>query len=38
MNSFNSRSKLRVGNQEYEIFRLDALKKHGCEPARFLFR
>jgi aconitate hydratase len=34
MNSFSSRSKLRVGNQEYEIYRLDALEKHGCPPAR----
>ena len=34
MNSFSSRSKLRVGNQEYEICRLDALERHGCPPAR----
>jgi aconitate hydratase len=34
MNSFNSRSKLRVGKKEYEIFRLDAMSKHGCHPAR----
>jgi len=34
MNSFNSRSKLRVGAKEYEIFRLDVMTKHGCEPAR----
>jgi aconitate hydratase len=34
MNSFNSRSKLRVGKKEFEIFRLDAMTKHGCEPAR----
>src|SRR6476469_5478491 len=34
MNSFNSKSKLRVGAKEYEIFRLDAMTKHGCEPAR----
>ena len=30
MNSFGSRSILRVGNQEFEIYRLDALEKHGC--------
>jgi aconitate hydratase len=29
MNSFNSRSTLRVGNQEYEIYRLDALDQQG---------
>src|SRR4051812_3227889 len=29
MNSFGSRSTLRVGNKEYEIFRLDALDKAG---------
>src|SRR5713226_4147199 len=29
MNSFNSRSTLRVGNKEYEIYRLDALDKQG---------
>ncbi len=29
MNSFNSRSSLRVGNKEYEIYRLDALDKQG---------
>src|SRR5450432_623406 len=34
MNSFNSKSKLRVGAKEYEIFRLDAMTNHGCEPAR----
>ena len=30
MNSFGSRSVLRVGNREYEIYRLDALEKQGC--------
>jgi len=30
MNSFGSRSVLRVGKREYEIYRLDALEKHGC--------
>jgi aconitate hydratase A / 2-methylisocitrate dehydratase len=34
MNSFSSRSKLRVANQEYDIYRLDALDKHGCPPHR----
>jgi aconitate hydratase len=29
MNSFNSRSTLRVGGKEYEIYRLDALDKQG---------
>ncbi|HKD45288.1 MAG TPA: aconitate hydratase AcnA, partial [Candidatus Angelobacter sp.] len=34
MNSFSSRSKLRVGGHEYEIHRLDALEQHGCHPRR----
>src|SRR5258708_21245814 len=34
MNTFTSRSKLRVNGQEYEIYRLDALEKHGCPPHR----
>ncbi len=29
MNSFNSRSSLRVGTKEYEIYRIDALDKQG---------
>ena len=29
LNSFNSRSTLKVGNKEYEIYRLDALDKQG---------
>ena len=37
MNSFGSRSKLRAGNQEYEIYRLDALDKHNCSPQRLPF-
>jgi aconitate hydratase len=37
MNSFGSRSKLRAGNQEYEIHRLDALEKHNCSPQRLPF-
>ncbi|HMF91529.1 MAG TPA: aconitate hydratase AcnA, partial [Candidatus Angelobacter sp.] len=34
MNTFASRSKLRVNNQDYEIYRLDALERHGCPPHR----
>ncbi len=34
MNTFSSRSKLRVAGQEYEIHRLDALDQHGCPPHR----
>ncbi len=34
MNTFNSRSKLRVGAQEFEIFRLDALDKQGIATTR----
>jgi len=30
MNSFGSRSVLRVGKREFEIYRLDAVEKHGC--------
>src|SRR6267154_3469021 len=37
MNSFGSRSKLRAGNHEYEIYRLDALEKHDCSPHRLPF-
>jgi len=29
LNSFQSRSSLRVGSKEYEIYRLDALDKQG---------
>ncbi len=32
--SFHSRSKLRVGNREYQIYRLDALDKSGLNTAR----
>jgi aconitate hydratase len=32
--SFGARSTLRVGNNDYEIFRLDALRKEGIETAR----
>jgi aconitate hydratase len=34
MNTFSSRSKLRVDGQDYEIYRLDALDQHGCPPHR----
>jgi aconitate hydratase len=34
MNSFASRSKLRVDGQEYDIYRLDVLDQHGCSPQR----
>jgi aconitate hydratase len=30
MNSFGSRSKLRVGGRDYEIYRLDSVDKHVC--------
>src|ERR1035441_10762679 len=33
MNTFNSRSVLRVGKREFEIYRLDALEKQGCSVA-----
>ncbi len=33
MNSFSSRAILRVGKREFEIYRLDALEKHGCAVA-----
>ena len=34
MNSFNSRSILRVGKREFEIYRLDALEKAGAARSR----
>jgi aconitate hydratase len=34
MNSFEARATLRVGRREYQIFRLDALEKHGCNITR----
>src|SRR5579863_3565532 len=37
MNSFGSRSTLRVGNHDYEIFRLDALDKQGISTAHLPF-
>ncbi|MGC2695985.1 MAG: aconitate hydratase AcnA [Candidatus Angelobacter sp.] len=37
MNTFGSRAKLRVGNQDYEIYRLDALEEHDCSPQRLPF-
>src|SRR5580704_12860047 len=30
MNSFGSRSTLRVGSKQYEIYRLSAVEAHGC--------
>jgi aconitate hydratase A / 2-methylisocitrate dehydratase len=33
-NTFGSRSKLRVGSREFEIYRLDATEKAGCAPHR----
>jgi len=30
MNGFGSRSTLRVGSKEFEIYRLNAVEKHGC--------
>src|SRR5512143_1785669 len=33
-NSFGSRSSLRVGNKEYEIYRIDALDKQGISTTR----
>ncbi|HLB89594.1 MAG TPA: aconitate hydratase AcnA [Terriglobales bacterium] len=37
MNSFNSRSTLKVGNKEYEIYRLDALDKQGISTKHLPF-
>ena len=37
MNSFNSRSTLKVGNKEYEIYRLDALDKQGISDQASAF-
>src|ERR1700746_3745297 len=37
MNSFQSRSTLRVGNKDYEIYRLDALDKHGISTKHLPF-
>ena len=31
MNSYRSQSQLKIGNEEYEIFRLDSLEKQGME-------
>jgi len=36
-NSFSSRSSLRVGNKEYEIYRIDALDKQGISTAHLPF-
>ncbi len=37
MNSFGSRSTLRVGNHEFEIYRLNALEQHGCSANHLPF-
>ena len=37
MNSFGSRSVLRVDNKEFEIYRLDAVEKHGCSIGHLPF-
>src|SRR3984893_19365115 len=37
VNSFNSRSSLKVGNKEYELYRLDALDKQGISTAHLPF-
>ena len=37
LNSFNSRSPLKVGNKEYEIYRLDALDKQGISTKHLPF-
>ena len=37
MNSFNSRSTLRVGGQDYEIYRLDALDQQGISTKHLPF-
>jgi aconitate hydratase len=37
VNSFNSRSTLKVGNEEYEIYRLDALDKQGISTKHLPF-
>jgi aconitate hydratase len=37
VNSFNSRSNLKVGKKEYEVYRLDALDKHGISTKHLPF-
>src|SRR5580693_10665149 len=37
VNSFNSKSTLKVGNKEYEIYRLDALDKQGISTQHLPF-
>ncbi len=37
VNSFNSRATLKVGNKEYEIYRLDALDKQGISTTHLPF-
>ena len=37
VNSFNSRSSLKIGNKQYEIYRLDALDKQGISTKHLPF-
>src|SRR5260370_19906009 len=37
LNSFNSRSALKVGKKEYDIYRLDALDKQGISTKHLAF-
>src|SRR3954449_11948728 len=37
VNSFNSRSSLKIGNKEYQIYRLDALDKQGISTTHLPF-
>jgi len=37
LNSFNSRATLKVGNTDYEIYRLDALDKQGISTKHLPF-
>ena len=37
LNSFNSRASLKVGNKDYEIYRLDALDKAGISTTHLPF-
>ena len=34
MNTFHSRTDLRVGSKTYEIYKIDAVEKLGCEPRK----
>ena len=37
MNTFGSRSSLRVGSKQYDFFRISSLDKHGFDTARLPF-